>query len=65
MLPAFQAAVAKVDLLLRIPVEVTALHTATAAALVLTTAVCVRAVWLRPLGAIAAAPAHEPAGSRG
>jgi len=53
------------NVLLRIPVEVTALHTATAAALVLTTAVCVRAVWLRPLGAIESAPAHEPAGSRG
>jgi len=56
-----QAALGVANVLLRIPVEITALHTATAVALVLTTTFCVRAAWLRPLRAVeAAAPGSRP-----
>jgi cytochrome c oxidase assembly protein subunit 15 len=56
-----QACLGVANVLLRIPVEITALHTATAVALVLTTAFCVHAAWLRPLPAVdAAAPGSRP-----
>lgn len=53
------------NVLLRLPVEVTALHTATAAGLVLTTTVCVRIVWLRPLHASGVASDQESAVAHG
>jgi len=56
-----QACLGAANVLLRIPVEITALHTATAVALVLTTTFCVRAAWLRPLRAVeTAAPGSRP-----
>lgn len=48
------------NVLLKIPVEVTGLHTATAVALVLTTATCVRAAWMHPLRAVESAAASQP-----
>ena len=60
-----QATLGVGNVLLRIPVEITALHTATAVALVLTTTFCVRAAWLRPLRAADAALSRPPAQVRG
>ena len=50
---------------LRLPVEITALHSATAAALVLTMTACVRAAWRHPVSARDAALAREPARAGG
>lgn len=53
------------NVLLRLPVEITALHTATAIALVLTTARCVRTAWRSPVRVAPAVQAREPAEARG
>ncbi len=60
-----QVALGVTNVLLRIPVEITALHTATAAALVLTTTAVLREAWRRPLRAVQTSPAREPAQARG
>jgi cytochrome c oxidase assembly protein subunit 15 len=44
-----QIALGVANVWLQVPVEITALHSATSAALVLTLTVCVRAAWTRPL----------------
>ncbi len=55
-----QIAIGVANVWLRIPVEVTALHSATAAALVLTMTFVVRGAWQRPLATVA----RRDAGSR-
>jgi len=55
-----QIALGVANVWLRIPVEITALHSATAAALVLTLTVCVRAAWRRAPRVSQAALAREP-----
>jgi cytochrome c oxidase assembly protein subunit 15 len=53
------------NVLLRLPVEVTALHSAAAAMLILLQTACVRAAWQRPLRTPAASASREAAGARG
>jgi len=50
-LAVIQVGVGVANVLLRLPVEITGLHSAIAAALVLTTAVALRAAWARPVSA--------------